>query len=375
MTIWNRLARMPWRRVFAGVGLIGLFGIVRMPVEQGMEEELRAAGFREWSPDISSRDQLGQAGFAGALGGFRSLVALYFDVKAHSARQNKDWVEVEKFRNVTTTLQPRFWKHWDMAAWDMAWNAYAFYRREAERHRDDLEGWKIEKVTMPLYLEKGVDFARRGAKWLPDSYRLLRVVAEIYSQKYEDKCAAADWYLMASQAPDAPAYVYRAYAHHLALCEGSEEKAYEVTSALYHGGGKRTPTLRYDMEALEDHFAGAAARGKTLAELEAAAAAPGAGYRDLAALAMHLLEVAGDLSAATAAYGRLARDPEAPAFYRRKWAFLLARDPERAPAAYRALKGLYVADPDAFRQGDLRQLAELEEELSILPGERFSAPR
>lgn len=360
----------PWRRALLALAVLCVAGVVRLPFEQGLEEELREGGFRDWSPDISARDQLTQASFVGALGGFRSLVANVYDLKAHIAKDDKDWGKVENFRNVTTTLQPRFWKHWDMAAWDMAWNAYAYYRGQAERHRDDLEGWRFEKVVMPSYLEKGIDFAQRGAKWLPDTYRLPRVVADIYSQKYEDKCTAAEWYLKASQTPNAPSYVYRAYAHHMALCAGSEEQAYEITAALYRGGGKMTPTLRYDMENLEDHFSRLAAGRGSKEQLEAAVRAEGAEYPDLAALAMFYLEVEDDLEAATQAYGALSRDPEAPGFYRRKWAFLLARDPQRQEAAYKALKGLYEADRDAFREQDMKTFAELEKRLAIPEADR-----
>lgn len=362
----------PWRRALLALLLIASSGALRMPFEQAMEQEFRRDGFRDWSPNISARDELTQASFVGALGGFRSLVANVYDLRAHVARGEKDWDKVESFRGVTTTLQPRFWKHWDMAAWDMAWNAYAYFRGEAEEHRDDIEGWRFEKVVMPRYLEKGIEFARRGTEWLPETYRLPRVVADIYAQKYDDRCTAAEWYLQASQTPDAPTYVYRAYAHSLALCEGSEEEAYAVTAALYRGDGRLTPTLRYDMENLEDFFARRAAAAGTRAQLQAATRAEGAGYREQAALAIYYLEVEDDLAAATAAYVELARDPRAPAFYLRKWAFLLARNPARAAAAHKALKALFLGDQEAFREDDLKAFAELEKKLAIPEADRVA---
>ena len=365
MPVAARASRYPWRRALLALGLIAVAGAARMPVEHSMEEELRGRGFREWSPDISAREQMTQAGFVGALGGFRSLVASVYDLKSHIARTDKDWGKVESYRNVTTSLQPRFWKHWDMAAWDMAWNAYAHYRNEAEDAEDPLDAWRLEKVLMPQYLESGVGFLERGMKWLPDTYRMPKIIGDIYTQKYEDHSKAAGWYLKASQAPDAPGYVYRAYAHQLSLCEGREDEAYKIVSALYHGGGKMTPTLRYDMEALEDRRSRIAAETMTRAELEDALRVEGASYVDLAALAMHLLQVEKDLPAAEAAYGELARDSGAPDFYRRKWAFLIARDPSRAPLAYKALKQLYVKEPDALRGEDRKRLGQLEERLAI----------
>ena len=119
MSVAAKASQYPWRRALLALALIAVAGAVRMPLEQSMEEELRGRGFREWSPDISAREQMTQAGFVGALGGFRSLVASVYDLKSHIARTDKDWGKVESYRKVTTSLQPRFWKHWDMAAWDM----------------------------------------------------------------------------------------------------------------------------------------------------------------------------------------------------------------------------------------------------------------
>ena len=371
MSVAGKLSRYPWRRALMALGLIAVAGAARMPIEHAAERELRELGFRDWSPDISAREQLTQASFVAALGGFRSLVATAYDLRAHIARTDKDWGKVEAYRNVSTSLQPRFWKHWDMAAWDMAWNAFAYYRGEAERNAGTIDGWQYEKVVMPRYLESGIDFAKRGMKWMPDNYRLPRIVADIYKQKYEDPCAAAEWYLKSSQAPDAPPYIFRAYAHNLALCEGREEEAYALVSELYRGG-QRTPTVRHDMERLEEHFSRLAAESKTRAELEAALREDGASYRDLAALAMHLLEVEEDLPAAVSAYGGLARDEDAPTFYRRRWAFLVAADPGKAPVAYDALRRLYLADPNAFRPEDMAALYQLEERLSIPAEERVT---
>jgi hypothetical protein len=364
MSLVDRVARVPWRQIGGSLLLVGLFGAARMPIEQRNEELLREAGFREWSPNIATRDQLGQAGFAGALGGFRSLVALFYDVKAHVAREEKEWAEVEKFRNVTTTLQPRYWAHWDIAAWDMAWNAFAYYRGVAERHKEEFLGWETENVIMPRYLEKGIDFAMRGYAWLPDSYRMPRIVGDIHSQKCEDKCAAIDWYLEASQKPDAWPFLYRSYVHHMAICPGREDEAYPLTKELYWGG-QRTPTVRHDLEDLEDRYVRLAAQGKTREQLEAAVAAPGADYRTTAALAMFLAEGGGTKEEAAAAYQALAQAPDVPVFYKKKWAFALAEIPASAPAAYRALRKLYNDDPDALLRRDEVRLVELEKQLGI----------
>ena len=74
-------------------------------------QKLKELGFRDWVPNMSAREQLTQASFIGAIGGFRSLVASIYDLRAHEAFRDKDWGSVERFRKVTTSLQPVSYTH------------------------------------------------------------------------------------------------------------------------------------------------------------------------------------------------------------------------------------------------------------------------
>lgn len=340
-------------------------GLLRLPFERDMELEFKEQGFRDWSPGLSARDQLTQAAFVGALGGFRSLVASVYHLKAHHSFVKKEWGDVERYRAVTASLQPKFWSYWDMAVWDMAWNAYGYYRGEAEEYGDDFKGWHIKNIIMPSYLEKGITFAKRGLEWLPGDYRLMKVIADIYDQKMGNPEKAAEWYLEASEQPQAPAHVYRAYAHQLTLCEGREKEAYRVTADLYRNSGDSTLTLLRDMERLEDGMARRVASDRPYSRLKDDAFAEGSGYLEMAAFAMHLLEIRKDVPAAISVYAKVAGNRRAPSFYRRKLAFLMAEDPQKAAEAYGILKDLAVSDPGALRREDMAQLAQLESRLGI----------
>ena len=362
--------------VFSGrwflVGLLLVVaGSLRIPLERDMEREFEEQGFRDWSPGLSSRDQLTQAAFVGALGGFRSLVASAYHLKAHNSFVKKNWGEVERYRTVTASLQPKFWSYWDLAVWDMAWNAYGHYRGEAEEYGNDFRGWHIENIIMPTYLQKGIDFAKRGLEWLPDDYRLLKVIADIYDQKMGNPEKAAEWYLKASRKPQAPSHVYRAYAHQLTLCEGREEEAYRVTEDLYRNSGELTLTLLSDLERLEDDRARRAARDIPYSRLRDAALAENAGYLEMASFAMHLLESRKDLPAATGVYEKVADHPRAPSFYRRKLAFLTAENPKKAAQAYQMLKLLALSDPAVLRREDMSRIAQLESRLGIPKAKRI----
>jgi len=353
------------------LAILVVFGFLKIPFESQTEQKLKDKGFRDWVPNMSAREQLTQASFIGAIGGFRSLVASIYDLRAHEAFRDKDWGSVERFRKVTTSLQPRFAKHWDLAAWDMAWNAYAYYRSKSEFSDDDLELWRIEKMIMPSYLEKGLSFAKEGAKWTPESYRLPMVIGDIYAQKYNNPKLASEWYFKSSQAKDAPSYIYRAYATQLAKCVGMEEEAYKVVSNLYNGGKVRTLTLRRDMERLEAYFVNKLVQSNSINELKEMVKKENSNYIIYDAIATHYLGEENNISLAVNAYRELVKNPKAPDFYRRKFALLIARDPANEERAYGLLKNMYLSTPQIFRRVDLIELKKIESNLNIPLNEKL----
>ncbi len=358
-------------RVLVSLAILVVFGFLKIPFESQTEQKLKDKGFRDWVPNMSAREQLTQASFIGAIGGFRSLVASIYDLRAHEAFRDKDWGSVERFRKVTTSLQPRFAKHWDLAAWDMAWNAYAYYRSKSEFSDDDLELWRIEKMIMPSYLEKGLSFAKEGAKWTPESYRLPMVIGDIYAQKYNKPKLASEWYFKSSQAKDAPSYIYRAYATQLAKCVGMEEEAYKVVSNLYNGGKVRTLTLRRDMERLEAYFVNKLVQSNSINELKEMVKKENSNYIIYDAIATHYLGEENNISLAVNAYRELVKNPKAPDFYRRKFALLIARDPANEERAYGLLKNMYLSTPQIFRRVDLIELKKIESNLNIPLNEKL----
>ena len=358
-------------RVLVSLAILVVFGFLKIPFESQTEQKLKDKGFRDWVPNMSAREQLTQASFIGAIGGFRSLVASIYDLRAHEAFRDKNWGSVERFRKVTTSLQPRFAKHWDLAAWDMAWNAYAYYRSKSEFSDDDLELWRIEKMIMPSYLEKGLSFAKEGAKWTPESYRLPMVIGDIYAQKYNNPKLASEWYFKSSQAKDAPSYIYRAYATQLAKCVGMEEEAYKVVSNLYNGGKVRTLTLRRDMERLEGYFVNKLVQSNSINELKEMVKKENSNYIIYDAIATHYLGEENNISLAVNAYRELVKNPKAPDFYRRKFALLIARDPANEERAYGLLKNMYLSTPQIFRRVDLIELKKIESNLNIPLNEKL----
>ena len=65
-----------WAAVIAA---LLLFGMARLPLERSLDEAHRAA-----SLDVGLREQIGQLAYAAALSGFRSLVAAFLWIEAHT---------------------------------------------------------------------------------------------------------------------------------------------------------------------------------------------------------------------------------------------------------------------------------------------------
>lgn len=377
MSAAGKLSRYPWRSALLALVVLVVFGLVRMPLEYGFEKELRAAGFRDWSPNISNREQLTQAGFVGAMGGFRSLVASVYDIQSATERDLKNWAGVEKYRNITVTLQPRIEKYWELATWDMAWNAYAYFDRKSENYQDTFEELRIQNVVKPAYLDKGIEFAKRGMKWLPDSHELPYTIGLIYGEdfRYNDKCAAVPWFYEAAQKPNARPYHLRMYLHYMVLCGDEDEKAYKLASELYRAPGTPKPTLRRDLEILEDRFARQRIDSMTPAELKAGAEQSPQDYQMLAALALYHAEDEQDYEAAAEVYRRVLALPEVPRFYFRKLALSLAKNPASQREGYRALREVLDADRYILHREDLNIILDLEEQLGIPEEQRAYPPK
>ncbi len=68
------------------IGALLLFGLARLPLEKSLDQAHRAANLRTAALDIGLREEIGQLAYAADLSVFRSLVADFIWIEAHS-----DW--------------------------------------------------------------------------------------------------------------------------------------------------------------------------------------------------------------------------------------------------------------------------------------------
>jgi hypothetical protein len=233
------------------IAVLLLFGLARLPTERALDEAHRAANLRTATLDIGLREQIGQLAYAAALSGFRSLVAAFLWIEAHTAWEQTAWGRMAGLFQSVTALQPRSLVYWDLASWHMAWNASIAARDNPEEPSEFLRR-RAERE----YHELGRDFLERGIANNPDRYLLHERLGTMLRDKFSDHCGAAEAFAAAASKPGAPPYIKRLAAYELAACEGREREAYENLRAIYLlGDEERLPrviTLINELEAKLD---------------------------------------------------------------------------------------------------------------------------
>ena len=212
----------------AVVAALLLFGLARLPLETSLDATHRSAGLRTAALDLGLREQIGQLSYAAALSGFRSLVAAFLWIEAHTAWEQTAWGRMAGLFQSVTALQPRSLVYWDLASWHMAWNA-AVAARENPKEPSEFLRRRAERE----YQQLGRDFLERGIANNPDGYLLHERLGIMLRDKYNDPCGAADAFTAAATRPEAPPYVKRLAAYELSACPGREREAYEKLRAIY----------------------------------------------------------------------------------------------------------------------------------------------
>jgi hypothetical protein len=229
------------------LSLLLLFGLLRMPVEHSLEDTRKDANLHTVTLDISLRERIGQLSYAAALSGFRSVVAAFLWIEAHTAWEQTAWGRMAGLFESVTSLQPRSLIYWDLASWHMAWNA-SIAARENPAEPSEFLRLRAERE----YHRLGRDLLERGIANNPDSHLLHERLGVMLRDKFNDHCGAAASFAAAAEKEGAPAYVKRLAAYELAACPGQERAAYEKLRAIYLlGEEERKPRVRTLINELE----------------------------------------------------------------------------------------------------------------------------
>ena len=243
-----------WQRNSILAVAVLAFGAARMPFEARLAKELRAAGLTPVPMELGTRDKIGQTSSAVALGGLRTLVATFMNLRAFSFFQEQRWDDLAETFDTIVDLAPRTRYYWETGAWHSAYNAASYYINDSKlpalRRR---EAWRAS-------IHRGRSFLERGIKNNPDDWSLAANLGFLLSDtnKFsafrdpnEAFAAAAEAYQHSANTGTALPYVRRAELYALARVAGKEKEALALARSLYEQKQNRTPTLLILLFVLE----------------------------------------------------------------------------------------------------------------------------
>jgi hypothetical protein len=228
------------------------FGLLKTPLEQALVAAQRAHGFQLAELSLSTREQLGQAGFVAALSGFRAVRADMLWIRAGTAFEQTAWSRMELLLRSATQLQPKATQFWEMAQYHMAYDAAT----SARYNEKALPSSALRRKAEMQFIRIGEGFLKDGLAFNPQSARLWERLGDLYSRRLENHLLASEAYTKASLAPKSPSYLRRFAAYELAKIPGQEAAAYQRLKELYlEGSAQRLPTLVRLVSELEEKLA------------------------------------------------------------------------------------------------------------------------
>lgn len=245
-----------WKRNCILAVAILAFGAARMPFEAGLLKNLQAEGLSPGKLEIPNKERLGQTFAAVAMGGLRTLVASFYNLRAFGFFEDRKWDRVADTYETIVALAPRTTYYWETGAWHSAYNSASFYLNDSTlpplRRK---QAWRNA-------IFRGRDFLERGIKNNPGDWNLQAYLGFILSDanKFpafpnpdEAFFAASEAYRKAADTGQARDYVRRQQFYALARVQGKEKEALELARTLYTERKNHTPSLLALLFILECH--------------------------------------------------------------------------------------------------------------------------
>lgn len=228
-----------FRKIAVVVMSLVLAGFVKSPWEERAHRDFTEQSLLFRPLEIGVRERIGQTFAVVALGGLRSVVASFFNLKAYGSFENRDWVNLEDQYELIVALEPRTAYYWDVGAWHMSYNAAVDYKENEE-----LPAARQEALHR-AYVLKGRAFLERGVVNNPNEWTLLSSLGRFYGtpSKYPDYAKSAAAYERAWKTGQARHYESRAWLYSLARVEGRSREALVLARQLFARDGNRVDTL------------------------------------------------------------------------------------------------------------------------------------
>ena len=244
------------RRPLIAFAALLLAGAVRLPLEAALTGELCAAGLLAPPLPVGTRDKIGQTSAAVALGGLRTLVATFLNLRAYTFFTETRWDDVADTFDTIVELAPQTIYYWQTGAWHQAYNASSYYLNDSNLpplRRD--AAWRASVL-------KGRAFLERGIRNNPGDPKLNTYLGYLLTDHHKNHAfrdadatflAAAEAYKVAAAAADSLPFLRRFQLYALARVAGRQAEALVLARQLYQDLGNRTPTLQCVYFVLEAH--------------------------------------------------------------------------------------------------------------------------
>mgnify|MGYP000932247393 CR=1 FL=1 len=239
------------KRKLQALAVLLILGAAKLPLEQRVTHDLRAARLLDDPVSVGTMESMGQSGLAAILGGVRGLVASMLQLRAYTEFKRVNWGQVDSLYRIVTRLQPRNATYWDEAAWHMAYNAAGFYLYNRDKNQE-----RNNEIRGQLYhehVQRGIDILLEGLKFAPDNPHLWERLADVYFRRSYEMAKAGDAYLEARK-HGAPLITLHLAA--FAYAEAPENpaayrKAYDILKKEYDRGMK-TPGVIEHLKNVEN---------------------------------------------------------------------------------------------------------------------------
>lgn len=233
------------RYVVLGLAILAM-GAVRLPFERGLSRELKEANLMPLKLEMETSERIGQTFSAVSLGGLRTLVATFLNLRAFGYFTEQRWADVGETYDIIVDLAPRTGYYWDTGAWHQAYNAasYFYYGSDLPPLRRELN-WRASVL-------RGEVFLKRGIRNMPENSKLRRSLGMLYSdpnkvdafgkpeeaftKAYEAFMSAAEY-----EEPGGANHRFALYA--LARIPGREKEALEFLEKIVEIAGGQTTTM------------------------------------------------------------------------------------------------------------------------------------
>jgi hypothetical protein len=229
------------------LGMLAVTGAASMSWEHRFSGELREAGLLKRPLALGTREKLGQTSSAVALGGLRTLVATFLNLRAFDYFETRNWHDLEKTYDVIVELAPNTRYYWENGSWHLAYNAAGDYQQDprlpALRRR---EAWK-EAIA------RGREFLEAGIRNNPDDWHLRADLGRLLEDphKIQDHAAGAEAFRTAWETGKAPMFIRRSYFYSLARVPGRQSDALALGRGMFRDPRNRLPTLLAVLFVLE----------------------------------------------------------------------------------------------------------------------------